>query len=78
MVLRVALVRVINLVQNHAHKVVLYPTHRLVHTAARPHLVPNIMVVRAMHLIQATVQSQDGHVMLNIIIHPVVAVPVRV
>ena len=55
-VLRVALVRVINLVQNHAHKVVLYPTHRLVHTAARPHLVPNIMVVRAMHLIQATVQ----------------------
>ena len=56
MVPPVALVRVINLVQNHAHKVVLYPTHRLVHTAARPHLVPNIMVVHAMHLIQATVQ----------------------
>ena len=53
---RVALVRVINLVQNHAHKVVLYPTHRLVHTAARPHLAPNITVVHVMRPIQATVQ----------------------
>ena len=53
----VVLIRVINLVQNHAHKVVLYPTHRLVHTAARQQPAYNITaVLRAMRPIQATVQ----------------------